>query len=488
MWELIRANQRKSIVLFMLMGSILIALGYFVGETYFPGQGGAPGAMLAVAIWVVWSAVAYWGGDSILLGLSRAREVTHDVHPQLFNVVEEMKIAANLPVMPKIYIIDDESPNAFATGTRPDKCAVAITSGLLNRLNRYELQGVIAHEMSHLMNRDVLFVTFAGIMLGTVVMISDFFLRSLWFGGGRSRSRRSGKSGGGGGGALVIVAIALAILAPLLTQLFYFALSRKREYLADASAVRLTRYPEGLASALEKISVPGPALLNVNRVTAPMYIVNPLKKAKASSSNWFSTHPPSGQRVKILRNMMHGAGYINYQTAFKIVTGKDVIPGSALKDKAPVGLFKPAEQTAAATTATKAQKRDVGDLVRAVNGYIFLTCLCGLKLKLPPTFKNPHLNCPRCKREIEVPLAKLAAIATAVSKGTEISQKKEEFVKETTAPSPPSSADQGPLVYTRKGSGWESVACSCGNHLTLSPHFVGQQMSCRKCGRQVIVK
>lgn len=486
MWELIRANQRKSIVLFMLMGAILVALGFFVGETYFPGQGGAAGALVAVAIWVIWSGVAYWGGDSILLGLSRAQEVTHDVHPQLFNVVEEMKIAANLPAMPKIYIIDDESPNAFATGTRPDKCAVAITSGLLNRLNRHELQGVIAHEMSHLMNRDVLFVTFAGIMLGTIVLISDFFLRSLWFGGGRSRSRRSGKDSGGGGGALIIIALVLAILAPLLTQLFYFALSRKREFLADASAVRLTRYPEGLASALEKISVPGTALLNANRVTAPMYIVNPLRKATGSSSNWFSTHPPSDQRIKVLRNMMHGASYVNYQTAFKMVTGKDVIPGSALKDKTPVGLFTPVEQVGA--PVTKAQKRDVGDLVRAVNGYVFLTCLCGLKLKLPPTFKQSHLNCPRCKRNIEVPLAKLAAIATAVSKGSEISQQKEQFVKEATMPPPPAPADQSPLVYTRKGSGWESVACSCGNHLTLSPHFVGQHMNCRKCGRQIIVK
>ncbi len=488
MWELIRANQRKSIVLFIVMGCILVALGFFVGETYFPGQGGVHGAILAVAIWVVWSAVAYLGGDSILLSMSRAREVTHDVHPQLFNVVEEMKIAANLPAMPKIYIIDDESPNAFATGTRPDRCAVAITSGLLKRLDRYELQGVIAHEMSHLMNRDVLFVTFAGIMLGTVVMISDFFLRSLWFGGGsRSRSRRSGKSEGGGG-ALIIVAVALAILAPLLTQLFYFALSRKREFLADASAVRLTRYPEGLASALEKISVPGPALLNVTRVTAPMFIINPLNKGQSSSTNWFSTHPPIDQRVKVLRNMIHGAGYVNYQTAFKVITGKDVIPGSALKDKTPIGLFKPVGETGTATTGVKEQKRDIGDLVRAVNGYIFLTCLCGLKFKLPPGFDKPHFDCPRCKRSIEVPLAKLAAIATAVSKGSEISQKKEEFVKEATSQPAAGSADQGPLVYTRKGFGWESVACSCGNYLTLSPHFVGKYMQCRKCGRQIIVK
>lgn len=484
MWELIRANKRKSVILFMLMGTLLILLGYVIGEAYLPGEGGLAGLLIAVAIWVAWSMIAYFSGDSILLRLSHAREVTHDVHPQLFNVVEEMKIAANLKAMPKIYIIDEEAPNAFATGTRPDRCAIAVTAGLLSRLNRNELQGVVAHEMSHILNRDVVFVTFAGVMLGTIVMISEIFLRSLWYGaavGGRYRSRRS-SSKGGGGGALLIIAIVLAILVPILTRLFYFAISRKREYLADASAVRLTRYPEGLASALEKISASPVKFSRINSITAPMYIDTPLRKKGRALSGLFRTHPPSGQRIKILRSMAHGVNFTQYQAAYKKVTGDGIMPGSALKDRNTVGIRKPPgkEETPA---SPRQQKRELGDLMRAVNGYVFLTCLCGLKMKLPPGFKDPKVDCPRCKRTIQVPLAKLAAITAAVAAGT---GKKDKPAPESAAHAP--RRDEGPLEYVRRGSGWETVNCTCGNHLTLSPYFMGNQLTCTKCGRRTHIK
>ena len=225
MWELIRANKRKSILLFIFMGAILILLGYVIGEVYLPGKGGYNGIFIALIIWVIWSMIGYFNGSSILLSLSRAKEVTHNIHPQLFNVVSEMKIAANLPAMPKIYIINEEAPNAFATGRKPEKSAIAVTAGLLNRLNRNELQGVIAHEMSHILNRDILYMTFAGVMLGTVVMISEIFLRGLWYSGGSAARYRSKRSNKNGGGAMMIIAIALAILAPILTRLFYFAIS-----------------------------------------------------------------------------------------------------------------------------------------------------------------------------------------------------------------------------------------------------------------------
>ncbi|MFC1683713.1 M48 family metallopeptidase, partial [Candidatus Zixiibacteriota bacterium] len=273
MWELIRKNKRKSIILFICMGCFLILLGYLVGYVFFPPEGGIAGVLIALFLWILLSVVGYFSGDSILLGVSHAREVSHDVHPQLYNIVEEMKIASNLPAMPKVYIIDEPAPNAFATGVKPEKSAIVVTAGLLSRLNRDELQGVIAHEMSHIVNRDVLFVTFAGIMLGSIVLISQVFLRSMWFTGGSSKRYRSGKKTAGGGQAqliMVAVAIAFAILAPILTRLLYFAISRKREYLADASAARLTRYPEGLASALEKISSSKRLLPSANKVTAPM--------------------------------------------------------------------------------------------------------------------------------------------------------------------------------------------------------------------------
>ncbi|MHC4946298.1 MAG: M48 family metallopeptidase, partial [Planctomycetota bacterium] len=302
MWELIRLNRRKSILLFVVMGGCLAALGYFLGAYIAPPEGGLFGLAAALAVWIVWSVIAYFAGDSILLTLNRARAVTHDVHPQLFNVVEEMKIASALPAMPKVYIMDEAAPNAFATGRKPEKSAIAVTAGLLSRLNRDELQGVVAHEMSHIKNRDVLFMTFSGILLGSIVIISEVFLRSLWFSGGSSRRFRSGSSSSGGGQAqvvIMIVTILLAVLAPILAQLLYFAISRRREYLADASAARLTRYPEGLASALDNISHSTKDLSSANRATAPLYIVNPLKKAGRALSNLTSTHPPITERVKI---------------------------------------------------------------------------------------------------------------------------------------------------------------------------------------------
>ncbi|NMC44911.1 MAG: M48 family metalloprotease, partial [candidate division Zixibacteria bacterium] len=173
MWELIKQNQRKSFTLFILMGGCLILLGYLLGAAYAPPDGGKLGIAVALGLWMLLSLISYFGGDSIMLGVSGAREITRDMHPQLYNVVEEMKIASGLPAMPKVYIIDSPAPNAFATGRTPDKAAIAVTAGLLARVNRDELQGVVAHEMSHILNRDVLFMTFAGVMLGAVGILSQ---------------------------------------------------------------------------------------------------------------------------------------------------------------------------------------------------------------------------------------------------------------------------------------------------------------------------
>lgn len=468
MWELIRANKRKSILLFIFMGSILILLGYVIGEAYLPGKGGYNGVLIALIIWVIWSMIGYFNGSSILLSLSRAKEVTHNIHPQLFNVVSEMKIAANLPAMPKIYIINEEAPNAFATGRKPEKSAIAVTAGLLNRLNRNELQGVIAHEMSHILNRDILYMTFAGVMLGTVVMISQIFLRGLWYSGGSTARYRSKRSNKNGGGAIMIIAIVLAILAPILTKLFYFAISRKREYLADATATRLTRYPEGLASALEKISSSNIKFSTANNITAPMYIVNPLKKTGRSLTGLFSTHPPIKERIKILRNMSHGVNYNNYQSAFRMVTGKGIIPISGLKDSKNIPVKEPSKDTSK-QLSVKEKKREFGDLIRAVNGFVFLTCVCGLKIKLPPNFKKPEISCPRCKRTIQMPLAKIAAVASAVSAG--------EAIKETPT--------LKPQKYIRKGKIWETITCSCGNYIQISPSFMGSKIQCKKCNKVI---
>ena len=482
MWELIRSNQRKSIILFIFMGLILLATGAILGHSYLPQDGGLTGFSIALFIWVIWSLVGYFKGDSLILGLSRAREVTHTVHPQLFNVVKEMQIAANLPVTPRIFIIDDPAPNAFATGRKPENSAIAVTTGLLNRLNRTELQGVVAHEMSHILNRDILFLTFAGIMLGSIVLISEVFLRSLWFSGGGSSRYRSQRSNKSGGNAIAILAVLLAILAPILSRIFYFTLSRKREYLADASAARLSRYPEGLASALEKISSGNVKLSRANSITAPMYIINPLKRPGKSLTGLFSTHPPVEKRIKILREISGGVNYVNYQSAFKLVTGRGIIPGSGLKDSENRPIQKPEDATEP-QVPPRDRKRELGDLTRVINGYVFLTCVCGLKIKLPPEYKKNQVNCPRCQRNIPVPMAKLGAISGLAAAGSMVGKGEKRF--RGSEPSGVTVSQSREMVYTRKTGGWETMSCDCGNQIQLSPAMLGSSLRCDHCGRSI---
>jgi heat shock protein HtpX len=408
MWELIRANKRNSIFLMVIMAVVLLLLGLVIGMAFFGQEGGFFGLMIATAIWLILMLISLSSGDQILLSASHAMPVTHEVHPQLFNVVEEMKIAAGLPAMPKIYIINDHAPNAFATGRNPQNASVAVTAGLLARLNRDELQGVIGHEISHIVHRDILFVTLAGIMLGSIVLLSQVFLRGMFY-GSMTGSRRRYSSGGRGEGqaqlVMLIIAIAAAILAPIMAYLLYFALSRQREYLADAGSARLTRYPEGLASALEKIaSDPSPQLAAVNKVTAPMYIVNPFKrKSQMKLSDLTSTHPPTSERIRILRNMTHGASYKDYSDAFSSVTHKKtVVPVAALSQKEDVALRQASPEEPKKERLEK-QMRQVGDIMRRVNQFVFLTCLCGLKLKIPPNFKGDSIKCPRCHRTLDIP-------------------------------------------------------------------------------------
>jgi heat shock protein HtpX len=400
MWELIRVNKRNSVLLLGAMGTVLLILGFVLGMVFGHGhpQAGWIGMGIATVIWTVMTLVSLSSGDQILLASSKAVKVTQEVHPMLFNVVEEMTIAANLPKMPKIYIINDPSPNAFATGRSPETASIAVTAGLLAKLNRDELQGVVAHEMSHIIHRDILFVTLAGVMLGSVVLISQIFLRGMFYSSLGSRRRYSSNSSNQGGAQLImiVVAILFAILAPILTQLLYFALSRKREYLADAGGVRLTRYPEGLAGALEKIAGSNVNMEAANKVTAPMYIANPFRGKKAM--NLYSTHPPIEERVRILRNMSHGAGYIDYEKSYEAVTKRSaVMPASALKPEEVA--IRDASTESKSTRNAKQQARQIGDLMRTVSAFSFLTCSgCNLKMKIPPDFKSKKVKCPRCKK------------------------------------------------------------------------------------------
>jgi len=392
MWEQIRANKRKSALLVVLMAGVLFGLGYLLAEAFIPGAGLA-GLLVAFVIWLVLCLISYYAGDGIFMAVAGARKIQKADLPVLFNVVEEMTIASGLKKMPDIYIIDDRSPNAFATGRRPDKAAIAVTAGLLRVCNRDELQGVVAHELAHVKNRDTLLMLMAGVLMGTIVLLADVGLRAMFYGGtGRSRSRSRG--GGQAQIVILIIAIALMILAPIIAQLIYFAISRKREYLADASAALYTRYPEGLASALERISGSPDKLQRAGRATASMYIVNPLARSGLRAADLTSTHPPTSERVRILRSM-GGASFGDYDAAYRNVGRRStsILPPSALEG-APA-----AEQRAAqGPEEKKAQARKVGDLLWRLNNYLFLTCGCGAVLKIPPDFRSPQLKCPRCER------------------------------------------------------------------------------------------
>src|SRR5215203_361281 len=238
-----------------------------------------------------------------VLGLAIGWEVTAESAPQLMNVVQEMAIAANVP-MPKVYLIDDTAPNAFATGRDPKHASVAITVGLLQKLDREELQGVMAHELSHVRNFDIRFSLLVGVLVGSIALLADFFLRFTFWGGGGRRSRSSNDSGGGGIQIVVfVIAILLAVLAPIMARLVQMAVSRQREYLADASGVELTRNPVGLERALAKITLDTEPLEVANRATQHLYFENPIKAATGESTNLFSTHPAALDRINRLRQL-----------------------------------------------------------------------------------------------------------------------------------------------------------------------------------------
>jgi heat shock protein HtpX len=296
MYDEIAANKRSSWMLVVLVTAVLVILGYLIGAYWGNRYGGI---FLAVIVAIVASLSAYYSGDKAILAMSRARRVEKEDYPQLFDVIEELTIAADLP-MPAVYVIDDTAPNAFATGRDPQHASVAITTGLMQKLNRDELQGVMAHEMSHVGNRDILFATMVGIMVGSIVLVSDFFLRGVFWGRGGGRRK---SVGGAGGAVFLLIALIFAIVAPLFAKLLQLAVSRDREYLADASAAQLTRYPEGLASALEKIAGDKEVLEVANRATQHLYIVNPIKPFEKRTSSLFSTHPPIEERIARLRAM-----------------------------------------------------------------------------------------------------------------------------------------------------------------------------------------
>ncbi|MEE8471284.1 MAG: M48 family metallopeptidase [Dehalococcoidia bacterium] len=401
MWEQIRFNQVRSAILVAGMAALLLLIGYFVGVAFLGS--GTGGLIIALIVWAIMNLVAYFQGDSILLAMSKAKKLERDDHPRLYNVVEEMKIASGLEKVPDIYIIDDPALNAFATGRDPKRASVAITSGLLQKLNRDELQGVIAHEIAHVKNRDVLLMSLCSILLGTIVMLAWYSTHLLFFSAMTGGSRRSSSSGGGSGGAIIlIVGIVLVILAPIFARMIYFAISRKREYLADASSAQYTRYPEGLASALEKLGASTAELQSANQATAPMYITNPFRKKGKAASDLTSTHPPLSERIRILRSMAGGASFADYNNAYQQVHkgGGQVLSATAITGAGAVGLraAQPGAMPGEPEPSKVERTREVSDLMWRKSNYKAITCDCGVKLRVPPKLKRTSIKCPHCGR------------------------------------------------------------------------------------------
>jgi heat shock protein HtpX len=302
-YQQIAANRRNSFLMALFVVALLGLLGFTIGYVMFgSAAGGLATTAGAVGVGALSGIGTYVAGDKLVLAVSGARPVTEEMAPQLLNVVRELAIAANIP-MPAVYIIDDTAPNAFATGRDPAHASIAVTTGLLEKLDREELQGVIGHELSHVRNLDIRFSLIVGVMVGAIAILADFFLRFTFWGGvsGRSRDRDSG--GGGAQAIIFVIAIALAILAPIISRFIQLAVNRQREYLADASSVELTRNPYGLEGALAKIGGDQEVLEVANRGTQHMYFTNPIKKFEARRSGLMSTHPPILDRINRLREL-----------------------------------------------------------------------------------------------------------------------------------------------------------------------------------------
>jgi heat shock protein HtpX len=301
-YDQISANRRNAFLLALLVVLILGALGFSVGYALTGEPAGALGTTgIAVVIGLLMALGSYFAGDQLVLATSGAKPVDEAAAPQLMNVVREMAIAANIP-MPKVYLIEDSAPNAFATGRDPKHASIAVTTGLLEKLDREELQGVIGHELSHVRNLDIRFALIVGVLVGSIALLSDFFLRFTFWGG----MRRSGRDRGSGGGLqmiMMVVALILAVLAPIAARMVQLAVSRQREYLADASSVEVTRNPYGLERALAKISADREVLEVANRATQHLYFTNPIKKFEDRASGLFSTHPPIVERINRLRQL-----------------------------------------------------------------------------------------------------------------------------------------------------------------------------------------
>lgn len=307
----IARNRRRS---WLLVAAVVLLLGVMGGAIGYATGFGWGGVAVALVVATVMSVGSYYAGDALVMATSGAREIDRaqppEAYGQLLNVVEEMRLAGGLPP-PRVWVIDDTAPNAFATGRDPKHASLAVTTGLLQKLDREQLQGVIGHEMSHIGNLDIRFTLLVGTLVGAIALLADWFLRFTYWGGGRRSSSDSDRGGGGAMALIMILALVLAVVAPLIGRLVQAAVSRSRESLADSTAVELTRNPVGLARALRTISDDPEVLEVANRATQHLYIVNPIKSFEERSKSLWDTHPPIGERIRALENIAGRMGILD---------------------------------------------------------------------------------------------------------------------------------------------------------------------------------
>ncbi|MDJ0625023.1 MAG: M48 family metallopeptidase [Candidatus Caenarcaniphilales bacterium] len=429
MWEQIEKNKFKTTLLILSMGVLFVALGFTLGSLFsdFTSElgyykedssfnqyelstpmkeseinlyGGLLGVLIALIGWGLLTITTYFAGDKIVLWSAKARHINHQNHPILFNVVEEMCIASGLERIPNIHIIDEPAPNAFAIGKDQQNASIAITKGLLTKLNRYELQGVIAHEIAHIQNRDTLLMTTLGTMLGVIVFLGEISWKSAYI----SRYRKTSSSRDNN--LIILIALLLGILAPIFAQIIYYATSRTREYLADACAVQYTRYPEGLANALEKITGSTEKLSSANKVTAAMFIVNPLKLTSQGLADLSSTHPPTSKRIQILRSLTNDVSFKSYNQALNKTMNNSsnktmgVIPVSALQEEE----ILIDEHIDLEDDNELNRTREISNMFWGLNNFIFIPCNCGTNLKIPEEYRGLEIECPHCEAKHMVSL------------------------------------------------------------------------------------
>ena len=411
MWKQISKNKRNSFFVFLAMSLLLFVVGGALGLSYAQTfENMLFSAVLTMLIY--WLMIFFGKRKSMPISVgANLKKCTKMTNSKLYNVVEEMSVAAGIGgSIPEIYIMDTPIPNAFASGFSPKKSCICVTTGLLELCNRDELQGVIAHEISHIVNRDTTYLLYASIVVSMITTMARMFARS---------SGRRSRSSSGGHPAIFLIILIVMILAPILAHMFYFLLSRNREYLADACAVQYTRYPAGLASALNKIS--GNIVSLDSELTGksvfkdhPFFKASCIIPAVASSKDgWFSTHPSTFNRIKVLMSMTNGADFDSYNRAYSAVTHKSpIIPQADVSscEKTPIRVGEPmvglvALNGGVLTPEIKKieqeekveRRRETEDMMWRYEGYSFIKCACETTLKCPPSFKGKEIECPHCK-------------------------------------------------------------------------------------------